>query len=116
MKSEKKMTKRSKSLSYKLSHSFVNVIESGCLYEVQVNVPGVEREELIVYGNHNSLSVDAAKSKHHSKHKNFHRNITMPANADTELTVAEYKNSILHLYVPKTNQPCEHASIRIVVY
>ena len=115
-KSEKKITKRPKNLSYKLSRSFVNVIELGGLYEVQVNVPGLEREELIVYGNNNSLSVDAAMSNHNSRHKNFHRNIAMPANADTELTVAEYKNSILHLYVPKTNQSCGHSSIRIVVY
>jgi HSP20 family protein len=116
MKSEKKVTKRSKNLRYKLSHSLFNVIESGCLYEVQLNVPGAERAELIVYGNNKSLSVDAAILKNNNKHKNFHRNITMPPNADTELTVAEYKNSILHLYVPKTNQPCEHESIRIVVY
>jgi HSP20 family protein len=116
MKGEKKATKRPKNLGYKLSRSFVDVMESGGVYEVQLNVPGLAREELIVYGNNNSLSVDASGSKDNSKYRSFHRNITMPANADTELTVAEYKNSILHLYVPKTNQPCEHESIRIVVY
>jgi len=114
---EKKIISQLKKISYKLIHPFVNVTESVNLYEVQLSAPGLKREELIVFGNNKSLSVDASSNSDFSnKYKNFHHNINMPHNADTELTVAEYRNSVLHLYVPKTRQPVKHASTRIVVY
>jgi HSP20 family protein len=114
---EKKIVSRLKKLSYKLIHPFVSVTESVNLYEVQVSAPGLKREELIVFGDDKSLSVDASSNSELSnKYKNFHHNINMPYNADTELTIAEYKNSVLHLYVPKTKQPVKNASTRIVVY
>jgi HSP20 family protein len=100
-----------------LTHPCVNIREFIALYEVQVSAPGLEREEFIVYGNDNSLLVDASTSKSaKGMDKNLHHNISMPANADTELTVAEYKNSILYLYVPKTKLYEKHVSARIVVY
>ncbi|HEX5152189.1 MAG TPA: Hsp20/alpha crystallin family protein [Parafilimonas sp.] len=114
---EKKIIRHLKKISHKLVHPFINVTESVNLYEVQVSAPGLKREELIVFGNNNFLSVDASSYTDFSnKYKNFHHNINMPGNADTELTVAEYKNSVLHLYVPKTSQPVKNLSTRIVVY
>ena len=114
---EKKIIRQLKNSYHKLIHPFINIKESIDLYEVQVSAPGLERNEFIVYGNNSTLLVDAsATTGINQNKKNFHSNITMPANADTELTIAEYKNSVLHLYVPKTKQPCKHASTRIVVY
>ena len=84
---------------------------------MQLSAPGLNREELIVFGNNRFLSVDASSNSDLSnKYKNFHQSINMPGNADTELTVAEYKNSVLHLYVPKTRQAVKNVSTRIVVY
>jgi HSP20 family protein len=101
-----------------LTHPCVNIKESIDSYEVQVSAPGLQREEFIVYGNDNSLLVDASTRKSFitGMDKNMHHNINMPANADTELTVAEYKNSVLYLYVPKTKLYEKHVSARIVVY
>ena len=114
---EKKIISQLKKISYKLIHPFVNVIESLSLYEVQLSAPGLNREELIVFGNNRFLSVDASSNSDLSnKYKNFHQSINMPGNADTELTVAEYKNSVLHLYVPKSRQAVKNVSTRIVVY
>ena len=116
-KDEKKIISQLKKSGYKLIHPFVNVIESLSLYEVQLSAPGLNREELIVFGNNRFLSVDASSNSDLSnKYKNFHQSINMPGNADTELTVAEYKNSVLHLYVPKTTQAIKNVSTRIVVY
>ena len=116
-KDEKKIISQLKKSGYKLIHPFVNVIESLSLYEVQLSAPGLNREELIVFGNNRFLSVDASSNSDLSnKYKNFHQSINMPGNADTELTVAEYKNSVLHLYVPKTRQAVKNVSTRIVVY
>ena len=107
-----------KSMDDCLVHPCVNIKECIDLYEVQVSAPGLEREEFIVYGNDNSLSVDASANKNFTTgvDKNLHHNISMPANADTELAVAEYRNSILYLYIPKTKQCEKHVSTRIVVY
>jgi len=114
---EEKLTRQLKKSRRKLVHPFVYIKESGDLYEVQVSAPGLEREGFIIYGDGTSLLVDAsATTGIRQDKKNFHGNIAMPVNADTELTVAEYKNSVLHLYVPKTKQPSKHASTRMVVY
>ena len=113
---EKKLIRQLKN-SRRIIHPFVNITESADLYEVCVSAPGLEREELIVYGKRASLLVDGSAITSSNKNKkNFHSNIAMPSDADTELAVAEYKNSVLHLYVPKTKQPVKVVSTRIVVY
>jgi len=114
---EKKLIRQLKNSRRWLIHPFINISESAALYEVQVSAPGLEREELIVYGNKTSLLVDAsAITGSNNNKKNFHSNIKMTSDADTELAVAEYKNSVLHLYVPKTKQPVKQVLTRIVVY
>jgi len=114
---EKKLIRQLKKSCHRLLHPFINIKESADLYEVQVSAPGLQREELIVYGNKSSLLVDASATTGSNKNKkNFHSNIAIPPDADTELAVAEYKNSVLHLYIPKTKQPFKPVSTRIVVY
>lgn len=86
------------------------VKELQSLYEVQVNLPGLGREMFTIYGNDHSLSIDTVKGK------KDHQDICMPENADAELTVAEYKNDILYLFIPKTTVSGYHTNTKIVVY
>ena len=92
------------------------VKESPCLYEVQLSVPGMKREKLVVFGNDKSLLINAPVNKEINISRKFNCNIPMPEDADTELAIPEYKNGVLHLYVPKTEQQGKHANTRIVVY
>ena len=92
------------------------VKESSYLYEVQLSVPGMKREKLIVYGNDHSLLVNAPQNKEIQGNKKLNCRIPMPENADTELAIAEYKNGVLHLYIPKTEQHSKNVNTRIVVY
>lgn len=92
------------------------VKESPCLYEIQLSVPGMKREKLVVYGNDKSLLVNAPANRGININRKLNCNIPMPENADTELAIAEYKNGVLHLYVPKTEYHNKHANTRIVVY
>jgi HSP20 family protein len=91
----------------------INLKEFSNSYEVHMLLPGFEREEFIIYSDYNSLLIGTVTGK---KFTNTDINISMPENADTELAIAEYRNSILHLYVPKANGACRHISARIVVY
>lgn len=92
------------------------VKELPCLYEVQLSAPGMKREKLVVYGNDKSLLVNAPANKDINSNSKLNCNIPMPEDADTELAIAEYKNGVLHLYVPKTEQHGKHTNTRIVVY
>ncbi|MEO8711676.1 MAG: Hsp20/alpha crystallin family protein [Parafilimonas sp.] len=98
---------------------YVKTKEQADAYKVEVEVymPCLEREEFIVLADANFLLISATQNKH-ALHKagNFQCSVILPADADTELTVAEYKNSILHFYIPKTKQPFKHSVTRIVVY
>jgi HSP20 family molecular chaperone IbpA len=110
---------KNKSASYsrsKLSHTFYTVKELPSLYEVQVKMPGLKRDTFTVYGNEHSLSIDAITGINTAKSGKIHRNIGMPQNADTQLAIAEYKNDVLYLFVPKTAFFSNHISTKIVVY
>jgi len=100
-----------------INPAFVNIIESRDGYEVNISAPGLSREKLIVFADDNLLLVCTSQNERIIRDDNgFHRHINLPANADTELAVAEYRNSVLYLHVPKSKQTCRHSCVRIVVY
>ena len=100
-----------------ISLPYVNVKELTDGYEVRVSAPGLSREKLIVYADDKLLLVcTQPNEKIIHKGDSFQRHINLPADADTELAVAEYRNSVLHCYIPKTKQLAKYAATRIVVY
>ena len=105
----------------------VNIAELSDSFKVEVAIPGVKREDFLIHADGNVLSVfvlhkdcecpesDCFKL-HEFNYECFDRPIVLPGNADTEFTCAEYKEGILHLYIPKTNKPVKNLHTKIVVY
>jgi HSP20 family protein len=105
----------------------VNIAELSDCFKVEVAIPGVKREDFLIQADGNILSVFVLHKDcgchesewfklHEFNYECFDRPIILPGNADAEFTCAEYKEGILHLYVPKTNQPVKNLHTRIVVY
>lgn len=108
-------------------HPPVNLTELANSFEVEVAIPGVKREDFLLYADKNILSVfvvnhecEINQSKnfhvHEFDHKWFKRTVTLPENVDVNFACAEYKAGILHVCVPKTKQPAYDLHSRIVVY
>lgn len=104
-----------------------NIIEKEYSIEIEIAIPGAGREDFFIKINKNKLSVivlhktsfDNSSGKyqlHEFDYDFFERDILLPDNADAQLTRAEYKEGILHLYIPKSNYPLQNRACRIVVY
>ncbi|MBS1507331.1 MAG: Hsp20/alpha crystallin family protein [Bacteroidetes bacterium] len=90
----------------------VDVIETENAYEVQVAVPGLNKEDFKIEINDNYLTVSGErKLSNEKKDKNFHsietqygsfsRSFTLPENVDGSKINAKYNNGILELVIPK---------------
>lgn len=90
----------------------VDVIETETAYEVQVAVPGLNKEDFKIEINDNYLTVSGErKLSNEKKDKNFHsietqygsfsRSFTLPENVDGSKINAKYNNGILELVIPK---------------
>jgi len=105
----------------------VNINESGNFYKVEIALPGVNRENFLVYTDKNILSVcvvhrhqntdDPGRFRVHEFNYNcFERHLELPADADTEFVRAEYKEGVLRIYIPKASEQAIALHTRIVVY
>lgn len=105
----------------------VNMDEFEDCFTIEMLVPGVQREEICIHTEENILSVrilhkkqDDTKAKklqiHEFESGSFERHLLLPENADPEFIIAEYRQGILKLYVPKTKEPIKNSISRIVVY
>lgn len=105
----------------------VNIFDSNGAYKIEFALPGVKRENFLVYADKNVLSVyvlhshqkvdDPKKFRLHEFNCNcFERHIELPEDADTEFVSAEYKEGVLRIYVPKASEQLIVQHTRIVVY
>lgn len=104
----------------------VNVNELADIFKIEVAVPGVKRENLFVHVHENILSIAVLhKSEYnegrvpalHEFDDDFlERHIFLPPNVDAQFISAEYKEGVLHFYLPKTSQSFRSISATIVVY
>ena len=108
-------------------HPAVNITERSDFYKIEVAIPGVKREELLIYAKENILSICAVHTDkinaslrinqlHEFNCKWFNRHILLPQDADTAFISAEYKSGILKLRIPKAPQPLINMDSRIIVY
>lgn len=102
----------------------VDVVEDEKSFSIQVAVPGMNKEDLKIDLNDNTLTVSGErKFKTEKKEKNFHsietqygnfsRSFTLPENVDTQNISAKYENGILEIVVPKDEKKALKASIKV---
>lgn len=105
----------------------INLDEQDSYYKLEVRMPGIKRSEIVVYIQDNILSVagkqretfcadDRALKIQEFDAAIFQRHICLPDNADTVFISAEFKKGILHLFIPKTNEPMFLKARQVVVY
>lgn len=105
----------------------VNVVELEHSYKIEIAIPGIQRESLLLQGAVNVLSILVLNTQgahpagenyqvHEFDYECFSREIMLPENADLEFAYAGYNNGILSVYVPKTISPSKKQNINIVVY
>lgn len=103
----------------------VNVDEFEDHFIVEMMVPSVKREEIVVYICNNILSVSILHKPVYSGEKKLRlhefdticeRNILLPETADAEFIIAEYRKGLLTIYIPKTTEVMPPVSHRIIVY
>jgi HSP20 family protein len=127
MKEKEVQNELKKSYKSKTVLPAVNVTELSDSFKVEVSIPGVKREDFLIFADENILSVCAVhkdcglhkgekSQRHEFNHECFDRHIILPENADSDFISAEYAAGILYLHVPKTKQPAKNLHTRIAVY
>jgi HSP20 family protein len=116
-----------KSQDYNIvSKPLINMDEYQDHYKIEVQIPGVKRENIFIRVFDNFLSIvvlsrecQEEKRKlqiHEFDSERLERQISLPENADTEFVSAEYRYGVLKLYIPKTAEVFRHSNNNIVVY
>jgi len=94
----------------------VDVEETDKEIIVRAEIPGMEKDEFSIELEDNTLILRGEK-KHQAEHKDrnvhrvecsygcFDRRISLPAEVQTDKAVAEYKNGVLNVTLPKAEAP-----------
>lgn len=105
----------------------VNMTEMQDLLKIEVFIPGVKKEDILVEINENILSVIVTNKKeitcvgevctlHEFDSNKFERKIPLPKNSDITFINAEYNGGVLKLHIPKTSNENLYKQMRVVVY
>lgn len=108
-------------------HPAVNITEESRSYKIEVVIPGVKRDELLIYAKGNILSICAVNNDRINdtlkkqqvqefSFKWFDRHVLLPEDADSTFISAEYRSGILILHIPKATRPIDNVHTRIIVY
>lgn len=97
----------------------LNVIEKSDSYTVEVEIPGIQSEDieiaiennaLVIKGEKNVVTEDKDNKMHvvERKYGSFQRALTLMDNVNVDEIKAEYDNGMLYINVPKTAEaePC----------
>ncbi|MEN8184854.1 MAG: Hsp20/alpha crystallin family protein [Myxococcota bacterium] len=93
----------------------IDVSENDKQYTVSAELPGTKKEDVTVELHEGTLTIRGEKrseqeeKKEHSRHVErsfgtFSRSFTLPANADGERIKARFKDGVLTLEIPKTEE------------
>jgi HSP20 family protein len=104
----------------------INMDEFNDYFKMEVSLPGVRREDIVIYMHENVLSICVLHKNSEELKKKFQihefetecleRHILLPENSDPEFISAEYKQGILSLHIPKTEEPSRTNPNQVVVY
>lgn len=110
------------------SNGHVNIAETATTYEVEVALPGMNKEDFKVKIETDMLTVSAEKTTEQNaensnnttgndrkyirrefNYTSFKRSFTLPENVDAAGIKAQYNNGILVVTLPKKNKPTPEA-------
>ena len=105
----------------------LNMDEFKDCYKVEMRMPGVKRDEIIIHVHDDILTIvvlhkvpgNLNRKKlqiHEFDSEYLKRSIILPRSADTVFINAEYEAGILRIYIPKTKHPIRNSHTRIIVY
>ena len=87
-----------------------NVSENDSGYEINLAVPGLSREDLLIDVDNNILTVSSENEKNQNSEKyipnrefnynNFNRSWKLPKSAEVESITANYNSGVLNISVP----------------
>jgi HSP20 family protein len=109
------------------SYSFVpkvDILENDTAYEINVAVPGLNKEDFKIDLNDNFLTISGERKFSKEKKENnlhvvetqygnFSRSFSIPENVDTSKINAKYTNGILEITVPKDEKKTLKATIKV---
>ena len=109
-----------------ITEPLVNMDEFDDCFEIEVAIPGIRKEDIIIDLHDNTVSITVfhvdgksvgKRTRIHEFDINyFERHIPLPGNADTQLISAEYREGILNLFIPKAEEPAKPDPHHIAVY
>ena len=93
----------------------VDVHESEAAFHFTAELPGLTKEDIEITLDENNLTLKGErKFEEKEESENYHRiersygsftrSFSLPGQVDTEKVTAEFKNGVLHITVPKTEQ------------
>lgn len=111
----------------------INISDEKDHFAVEMAAPGMKKEDFNIDLSGNMLTISAEKetrsedgdekrdgkkgkySRREYNYSSFSRSFTLPENADTEKIEAKYVEGILHLRIPKKDEPNKSNSQKITV-
>ena len=106
----------------------VNITETPDAYKIEVAMPGVERENILLLANGNIISVivinntscfheEESSQQHEFDYDCFSRDIAVAANADLEFANAVCHSGMLRIYIPKSaTTSVNKGTVNIIIY
>jgi HSP20 family protein len=99
----------------------VNIIESKDDYRIEVAAPGLHKEDFKVNLDNNVLTVSSEKEERQESNENkvmrrefsyysFSRSFTLPQTINTDKIMANHKDGILYITIPKKEEAKEKQS------
>ncbi len=104
-----------------------NLVELNDEYKIELMVPGISREEILLEIKNHLLTIRILKKNKHRHSKQSYqmhefdceckdRIISLPKNASGEFVCAELHDGILHVHLKKGNQISDHLHTHVAVY
>ena len=114
-------------LNKDVCHPPVNMIELPNFYLLEVSIPGVNREDFLICVNENILSIYVVHAEfedkgmptyrmHEFKNEYFDRHLVLPDKIQIEFITAEYRDGILKIRIPKSNEKSPDLKVKVAVY
>ena len=108
----------------------INLIELPELIKIEIALPGIQREDIIIEGGESCSTIKAHHQKKDTRRKEickfkefdyeeeFFRKVNLSGNADITFMYAEHRHGILSIYIPKNKQKNKSISYKssFVVY